>query len=104
MDNWIALIEQLNRSPADIHVLNRAQLISDSFNLARAGHLNYTVPLLLSKYLRNENSVTPWYSVKDCFSYLLEHMSYGVNGHEALKVCIALHAPRHDQRVGNGGK
>lgn len=82
----MALIRQLNDTPNDIHVLNRAQLIDDAFNLARSGRLDYSVPLHLSKYLKNENDTTPWYSAMNCFAYLLERMPRRDNGYENLKV------------------
>ena len=31
--NWDLIIEQLNSDPESIHVLNRAQIINDAFNL-----------------------------------------------------------------------
>jgi len=86
VDNWMALIQQLNDTPTDIHVLNRAQLIDDSFNLARSGQLDYSVPLHLSKYLENENDTTPWYSAMNGFSYLLERMPRSEEGYEDFKV------------------
>lgn len=88
MNNWMALIKQLNESPNAIHELNRAQLIDDSFTLARAGQLNYSVPLHLSKYLKNENSTIPWYSAKNGLSYLVEHMSRSEKGYNNFKVDI----------------
>lgn len=68
------LIKQLNSTPTDIHVLNRAQLIDDAFTLARAGHLNYSVPLHISKYLKKENNTIPWYTAMNRFNYLIERM------------------------------
>ncbi|KAE9537952.1 hypothetical protein AGLY_005924 [Aphis glycines] len=85
VDNWMALIRQLNDTPTDIHVLNRAQLIDDSFNLARSGQLDYSVPLHLSKYLKNEDDITPWYSAMNGFAYLLERMPRNKGGYEDLK-------------------
>nr|AEV66511.1 aminopeptidase N 3 [Aphis glycines] len=85
IDNWVALIKQLNDSPSSIHVLNRAQLIDDAFNLARSGQLDYSVPLNLSKYLKNENDITPWYSAMNGFAYLLERMPRSDKGYENLK-------------------
>ncbi|XP_022165263.1 aminopeptidase N-like [Myzus persicae] len=85
VDNWMALIQQLNRTPTDIHVLNRAQLIDDAFNLARSGQLDYSVPLHLSKYLKNENNTTPWYSAMNGFSYLLERMPRSGDEYEDFK-------------------
>lgn len=85
-ENWMALIKQLKETPTDIHVLNRAQLISDSFNLARAGQLNYTIALELTKYLKNEDSTTPWYSAMQGFSYLLQRMPRSEKVYDNLKV------------------
>lgn len=73
-NNWLELINQLQDSPEAIHVLNRAQLIDDSFNLARAGKLNYSIPFELTKYLENENDVIPWYSVMNNYDYVLDRM------------------------------
>jgi len=87
-DNWMALIKQLNVTPNDIHVLNRAQLLDDAFNLARSGQLDYSVPLHLSKYLKNENNTTPWYSAMNGFAYLLERMPRSAKGYAKFKVNI----------------
>lgn len=37
--NWIALARVLSESTNTIHLLNRAQLVDDAFNLARNGRL-----------------------------------------------------------------
>lgn len=85
-ENWMALIKQLNETPTAVHVLNRAQLIDDSFTLARAGQLNYSVPLHLSKYLKKENNTIPWYSAKNGFSYLIARMPRSEKGYGDFKV------------------
>ena len=36
-NNWVAIINQLSRDHTAIEVINRAQLLDDSLNLARAG-------------------------------------------------------------------
>lgn len=36
-DNWNLLIQQLNSDHQVIHVINRAQIINDAMELARAG-------------------------------------------------------------------
>ncbi|XP_046980482.1 thyrotropin-releasing hormone-degrading ectoenzyme-like [Schistocerca americana] len=38
----------------------RAQLVSDSFNLARSGHLPWGPPLDISRYLSEERDYLPW--------------------------------------------
>ena len=56
------LIEQALNKPnhSSIDPITRAQIISDSFHLSRAGYLNYTITLDLSKYLINEREYFPW--------------------------------------------
>lgn len=71
VDNWNALIRQLHDAHTEIHVLNRAQLIDDAFNLAKAGFLNFSVPVYLSKYLSKEKETLPWYSAMNGFVNLI---------------------------------
>lgn len=85
-DNWASLIGQLNASPAAIHVVNRAQLIDDSFNLARAGLLNYSVPLSLTQYLNQEDDVIPWFSAMKHLNYVLDHMAPSDDGYADVLV------------------
>lgn len=79
-------MEQLNDSNRVIHVLNRAQLLDDSFNLARAGLLEYTTALDLSRYLEYEDDQIPWYTAIDCFTYVVERMRRSPYGYEYIKV------------------
>lgn len=72
--NWDLLIAEMKNNSKSVHVLNRAQLIDDSFNLARAGELSYSVPFNLISYLSNEDDFIPWYSVKNSMSYLVERL------------------------------
>lgn len=85
-ENWERLVHLLNVSHGTIHVLNRAQLLDDSFNLARAGLLNYSSALDLSTYLKNEDDVIPWYTAIECLSYVVERMRRSAEGYEYIKV------------------
>jgi aminopeptidase N len=60
---WNLLIEQLNVDFNKIHLLNRAQLVDDSLNLARAGKIDYDVPFAILEYLSKENDYIPWAAV-----------------------------------------
>ena len=60
---WNLLIEQLKGDFLKIHLLNRAQLVDDSLNLARAGKINYEVPFAILGYLTKEIDYIPWASV-----------------------------------------
>lgn len=85
-ENWMALIKQLHVDHEQIHVINRAQLINDAFALAKAGYLDYSVPLHLTEYLTNENNAMPFHSALNEFSYLLRCMRRDRRGYEKLKV------------------
>lgn len=62
LQNWKLLIQQLHTNPQIISVGNRAGLIDDAFNLARAGYLPQGVPLQLIGYLPEETSFLPWHA------------------------------------------
>lgn len=85
-ENWNALINQLINDCSVIHVLNRAQIIDDAFNLARANKLDYTFVLRLSEYLKNEDDVVPWYSAMKGFEFLINRMRRCPNGYKYIKV------------------
>ncbi|XP_013142058.1 PREDICTED: aminopeptidase N-like [Papilio polytes] len=70
VENWQALARVLNSSHQTIHVLNRAQIVDDSFNLARNGRLNYVHAFEISRYLVQEADYIPWASANTALSYL----------------------------------
>lgn len=60
-----ALWEKINkalrsRGFAGIHVLNRAQIVDDLFNLARADVMGYRKALDMLEYLKEETEYAPW--------------------------------------------
>nr|CAD7423007.1 unnamed protein product [Timema monikensis] len=69
--NWAFLANYLNSDNfTNIHVLNRAQLLDDALNLARAGVLSYRTALETTKYLSRETDYIPWYAALTGLSYL----------------------------------
>ena len=58
--NWKLIIQQLNTDHLKIHVINRAQIIDDAFNLARSGLLSYDIALGVTSYLNKEEEYIPW--------------------------------------------
>lgn len=62
LENWKLITQFLNdpQKYSEIAVVNRAQLIDDSMNLARADFLDYTVALDVTKYLKHERDYVPW--------------------------------------------
>jgi len=68
--NWGRLATQLEVAHGDIHRMNRAQLLDDGFNLARAGRLDYTTALALTDYLSQELDYIPWTAALNGFAYI----------------------------------
>lgn len=68
--NWNLIVQQLLDDPREISVINRAQLIDDAFNLARAGLLDYSVTFNLTRYLQYEVEYIPWKSAAIGFKFL----------------------------------
>ncbi|MGH0181405.1 UNVERIFIED_CONTAM: hypothetical protein FKN15_007009 [Acipenser sinensis] len=68
--NWRLLIEQLMRNPEVISVGNRAGLIDDVFNLARAGYLPQNIPLEIVRYLSQEKEFLPWHAASRVLYHL----------------------------------
>lgn len=54
----------------DIDTINRAQIVDDIFNLARAGLVSYSRALNIISYLEQETEYYPWYSAFTALSYL----------------------------------
>ncbi|XP_051547222.1 thyrotropin-releasing hormone-degrading ectoenzyme-like [Myxocyprinus asiaticus] len=62
LNNWRLLIQQLMTNPTIISVGNRAGLIDDVFNLARAGYLPQNIPMQIISYLSQESEFLPWHA------------------------------------------
>lgn len=62
---WNLIIEQLNSPQYDlIHLLNRGQLIDDSFHMARSGRISFDIPLDIMNYLERETDHIVWDSAE----------------------------------------
>uniref|UniRef100_A0A914WGZ3 Aminopeptidase n=1 Tax=Plectus sambesii TaxID=2011161 RepID=A0A914WGZ3_9BILA len=70
-DHWALIITALKSTNNTLTVMDRAQLIDDSFQLALANQLNYSIPLSMIDYLSSElsNSV-PWSSAISNLAYV----------------------------------
>lgn len=67
---WKRIIAVLQSNHSAIHVMNRAQLVDDAFNLARANIITYAQALNVLSYLKNETDYYPWYSAIVGFNFL----------------------------------
>ncbi|XP_058851581.1 aminopeptidase Ey-like [Acipenser ruthenus] len=68
-ENWNKLLQQMESGYTVIPVINRAQLIDDAFNLARAGYIPTTLALDTTKYLSKDREYMPWESAIDNLGY-----------------------------------
>lgn len=70
-DNWAKISAALHKEDfGGIHVLNRAQIVDDLFNLARAGLVKYDAALEILDYLQNETEYVPWLAAVNGLSLL----------------------------------
>ncbi|XP_063599467.1 aminopeptidase N-like [Penaeus indicus] len=83
-NNWELLTKQLADAHEVIHVTNRAQVMDDALNLARAGQLNYTTALGLNEYLAKETEYVPWRAALNNLDYL-DAMLSATPGYGALR-------------------
>ncbi|NXG44487.1 AMPE aminopeptidase, partial [Psilopogon haemacephalus] len=68
--NWDSLSNLLVNNHSSLSAADRAGILDDAFSLARAGLVNYSVPLQLTKYLTNETDYLPWHRVISSVTYL----------------------------------
>ncbi|XP_056307905.1 alanyl (membrane) aminopeptidase b, tandem duplicate 1 [Danio aesculapii] len=67
--NWERLLNALQISRESIPVINRAQLIDDAFNLAKAGIIKTTLALRTTEFLDVETEYMPWQSALNNLDY-----------------------------------
>ncbi|XP_023669966.2 aminopeptidase N-like [Paramormyrops kingsleyae] len=70
-DNWEQLLTQLINNHKVIPPINRAQILDDAFNLARAKILSTTLAMRLTKYLSKEREYIPWASAINNLDYFI---------------------------------
>ena len=68
--NYDLIEQQLLDSHENISTKNRAQLMDDSLNLARANMLPYERALNMTLYLQSERDYLPWRAAATALTYL----------------------------------
>lgn len=79
--HWWTLINHLKSSNYNtIHEINRAALIDDLFNLARAGDVSYSTVISAMQYLKQykESNYLPWLAFYNNLPYLNDRFRGGV--------------------------
>ncbi|XP_078386341.1 aminopeptidase N-like [Cetorhinus maximus] len=67
--NWKKLVNHLLTNHTDLPVINRAQIMADSFNLARAKYRTTVKALETTKYLVKELEYIPWEAALENLAY-----------------------------------
>ncbi|XP_063781891.1 aminopeptidase N [Pseudophryne corroboree] len=70
--NWDRLIDQLKRNNSEIPLINRAQIIDDAFNLARAKIIQTTRALETTTFLSEEVEYMPWQAAISNLNYFTQ--------------------------------
>jgi aminopeptidase N len=83
-DNWNLIIKELHENN-NIPSLNRAQLLDDALNLARAGKLLYSVALDLTMYIEHDTDYVPWVAALNALSFLDRRLTNN-EGYDNFKV------------------
>ncbi|NWW57313.1 AMPN Aminopeptidase, partial [Ifrita kowaldi] len=68
-ENWDQLLNQLGTDHKVFPVINRAQIIDDAFNLARAKYVNVTLALNTTRFLSRETAYMPWQAALSNLQY-----------------------------------
>lgn len=68
-ENWKRIIQQLRKDHTVISVINRAQIIDDAFNLARAKYIQTIAALETTRFLTNETEYMPWEAALGSLNY-----------------------------------
>ncbi|NXY39436.1 AMPN Aminopeptidase, partial [Pomatorhinus ruficollis] len=68
-ENWDQLLNQLGTNHTVFPVINRAQIIDDAFNLARAKYVNVTLALNTTRFLDKEREYMPWQAALNNLQY-----------------------------------
>jgi aminopeptidase N len=87
--NWRLLTEYLMDRDrfTQIGIINRAQLLDDALNFARAGVLDYATALDVTRYLANELEYLPWKAALIALGYI-DSMLVKTGNYDKFKVCM----------------
>ncbi|XP_058117335.1 aminopeptidase N-like [Anopheles ziemanni] len=88
--NWLLLASALRADPEAIHRFNRAQLINDAFNLARANRHDMALALDLLTYLSGEHEYVPWAAANGVLNYFYNKLRGTANYHDFIVYVDAL--------------
>ena len=73
--NWENIARCLDTDREKFHETNRAQIIDDAFNLARAGMVGYDLVFELMRSMNEERSFIVWKAARRGFRYIQTMLS-----------------------------
>lgn len=90
-ENWKRLAKLLKGSEFEkINVLNRAQIVDDSLNLAKNGRISYDLALDILDYLHQETDYVVWRAAEEDLTFL-DNMLSGTKVYNKYKVnCLKI--------------
>uniref|UniRef100_A0A182QV74 Aminopeptidase n=1 Tax=Anopheles farauti TaxID=69004 RepID=A0A182QV74_9DIPT len=91
--NWAKIAAALRTDVSAIHRFNRAQLINDAFNLARANRLDMAQALDLLRYLSGEQEYVPWAAANGVLNYFFNKLRGTASYHDFIVYVDALIGP-----------
>ncbi|XP_015717477.1 glutamyl aminopeptidase [Coturnix japonica] len=77
--NWATLSTSLVNNHETFSAADRAGILDDAFSLARAGLVDYSVPLDLTRYLINETHYLPWHRAISAVTYIADMLEDDTN-------------------------
>lgn len=72
---WTKLTDQLKEDPHMLYAVDRAGILDDAFNLARAGKMEYEVAFKALEYLDKEDDYIPWSIAASAMNYITDTYS-----------------------------
>lgn len=101
---WKLLSDELTKGDfTKFHIVNRAQLIDDSFNLARTQRLPYSVPMEILSYLKFEDDYIPWAATNRALSFLHQYVM-GSSYYQRFRQLMRENAHKFYTRLGATAK
>ncbi|XP_048762432.2 glutamyl aminopeptidase-like [Ostrea edulis] len=76
---WCKFSTELETNNTILSNVDKAGLIDDSFNLARGGYIDYSIPLNLIKFLDTELNHLPWESACTGIEYISDMLQTGAS-------------------------
>ncbi|XP_073942539.1 putative aminopeptidase-2 [Choristoneura fumiferana] len=87
--NWAMITQALmSNQRTAIHEFNRAQIVDDALQLARAGVLRYERAFNIISFLRNEDQYAPWLAAITGFNWVIRRLAHDDDNLVKLRTVI----------------